>query len=286
MEGRPERTSGELLLFSVRIVDECDKLGFSDLAGPAPLGIRRLLRAAAGPCSVEFRQYVRMMAPRNVPVSVSQMVRQDPSMRRLWEQARLRRDEAMYVNWVSDGRCVRGLVGLVAPVAAGHGLATIRQLLCRSPDPFGPSDVQAEAATTHIAVCSAEGRVQHSSFTGAPNGLSRWLGEVVPLGIEAGHVQGLPSWRGCRLAGLDPLTGPAGEAWLAHVRPVVGLRDPGGQITSRQLEIARLATAGFTAREIAAQLQVREMTVRTHLRNTYERLGVANRLELEHMLRA
>lgn len=37
---------------------------------------------------------------------------------------------------------------------------------------------------------------------------------------------------------------------------------------------------GFTAREIAGDLGLSFHTVRTHIRNIYEKLGVANRVEL------
>ncbi len=55
-------------------------------------------------------------------------------------------------------------------------------------------------------------------------------------------------------------------------------------LTPRELEIARLATAGLTRREIASRLYITENSVKTHLEHVYGKLGVRNRLEMEHKL--
>lgn len=54
------------------------------------------------------------------------------------------------------------------------------------------------------------------------------------------------------------------------------------QLTVREREIIALAGAnpGFTARAIAEKLNISEHTLRNHLTSIYEKLGVANRLEL------
>ena len=51
-------------------------------------------------------------------------------------------------------------------------------------------------------------------------------------------------------------------------------------LTPRQLEVARLAAAGKTHKEIAAALGMRAETARTHLKNIYRRLDVASRVDL------
>lgn len=51
-------------------------------------------------------------------------------------------------------------------------------------------------------------------------------------------------------------------------------------LSPRQLEVARMAVVGATAREIAVALQISTNTVRDHLKAAYHRLGVANRVEL------
>jgi DNA-binding NarL/FixJ family response regulator len=50
-------------------------------------------------------------------------------------------------------------------------------------------------------------------------------------------------------------------------------------LTSRELEILRLAAQGHTNGRIARELWVTEQTVKFHLSNTYRKLGVANRTE-------
>jgi len=51
-------------------------------------------------------------------------------------------------------------------------------------------------------------------------------------------------------------------------------------LTPRELEIVRLAAKGLRNREIGEQLFISEGTVKIHLHNVYEKLGVAGRLEL------
>jgi DNA-binding NarL/FixJ family response regulator len=50
-------------------------------------------------------------------------------------------------------------------------------------------------------------------------------------------------------------------------------------LTTRELEILRLAAQGHTNGKIARELWVTEQTVKFHLSNTYRKLGVANRTE-------
>lgn len=55
------------------------------------------------------------------------------------------------------------------------------------------------------------------------------------------------------------------------------LRD---DLTPRELEIVRMVGRGLRNREISAQLSISEGTVKIHLHNVYEKLGVGGRLEL------
>ncbi|MCS6825365.1 MAG: response regulator transcription factor [Caldilinea sp.] len=50
-------------------------------------------------------------------------------------------------------------------------------------------------------------------------------------------------------------------------------------LSQRELEVLEKLACGFTNAEIAAALSVSENTVRFHLKNIYEKLGVANRTE-------
>jgi two-component system nitrate/nitrite response regulator NarL len=50
-----------------------------------------------------------------------------------------------------------------------------------------------------------------------------------------------------------------------------------GPLSPRELEVLRLAAAGNTGPEIAAELVVALATVKTHLQHIYEKLGVSDR---------
>jgi DNA-binding CsgD family transcriptional regulator len=54
-------------------------------------------------------------------------------------------------------------------------------------------------------------------------------------------------------------------------------RNPVPRLTPRQTELLRLVAAGHTNAQIARRLGLSEGTVRTHLDNIYERLGVSSR---------
>src|SRR5215472_5178423 len=55
---------------------------------------------------------------------------------------------------------------------------------------------------------------------------------------------------------------------------------PPGQLTPQEAAVARLARAGQTNREIAAQLYLTVNTVETHLRHIYQKLGINRRAQL------
>lgn len=52
------------------------------------------------------------------------------------------------------------------------------------------------------------------------------------------------------------------------------------QLTSREMQIVRLITDGLTNRDIGAELSITEETVKRHLTNIFEKVGMSNRLEL------
>ncbi|MDP3892230.1 LuxR family transcriptional regulator, partial [Nocardioides sp.] len=62
--------------------------------------------------------------------------------------------------------------------------------------------------------------------------------------------------------------------------PGVRFGDPTSPLTPREREIAALAAAGATSKEIAAQLFVSSRTVDNHLQSVYTKLGVSGRQEL------
>ena len=80
-----------------------------------------------------------------------------------------------------------------------------------------------------------------------------------------------------------------GEYWLG--RDSVGdlvdaLRNPGrgdehpGGLTPREREIVSLIVTGASNKDIAWQLGLNEQTVKNHLRKVFDKLHVANRVEL------
>ena len=65
-----------------------------------------------------------------------------------------------------------------------------------------------------------------------------------------------------------------------HLVEMIGRRvvgDPASALTGRQTELMRLVADGHTNAEIAAMLHLSPHTVRTHLMNIFERLGVTTR---------
>jgi DNA-binding NarL/FixJ family response regulator len=63
-----------------------------------------------------------------------------------------------------------------------------------------------------------------------------------------------------------------------------GVRSGELGLSQRELEVARLVTAGKTNREIAAELFLSEKTVETHLSNVFVKLGVTSRAAVAGVL--
>ena len=83
----------------------------------------------------------------------------------------------------------------------------------------------------------------------------------------------------------------AGELWIGrdvfadvvdYMRSAAPAVDPRDRfrLTPRELEIIRHIAEGGTNRDIAKALSISEDTVKHHLRNIFDKLGVSNRLEL------
>jgi DNA-binding CsgD family transcriptional regulator len=56
-------------------------------------------------------------------------------------------------------------------------------------------------------------------------------------------------------------------------------------LTRREVEVATLASRGYTAAEIGAQLHISERTVESHLANAYTKLAIHSRSGLRHISR-
>lgn len=61
--------------------------------------------------------------------------------------------------------------------------------------------------------------------------------------------------------------------WIANPEPAAAV----GQLTDREREVLAFVAQGLSNRQIAAQLEIGEATVKTHLEAVFERLGVPNR---------
>ena len=84
--------------------------------------------------------------------------------------------------------------------------------------------------------------------------------------------------KGTRIARIvDALRDAASGRWWPAAASVPG-RDP-HPLTPREREVLRLLAAGTSSLDIAARLDVRPNTVRSHIRNVLMKLGARNRLE-------
>ncbi len=86
----------------------------------------------------------------------------------------------------------------------------------------------------------------------------------------------------------------AGETWIGrgnvtdvvqYLRGAEGTPQAAGRarsfgLTPRELDIVATIVAGYSNREIAKQLAISEDTVKNHLTNVFDKLGVSSRLEL------
>ena len=60
----------------------------------------------------------------------------------------------------------------------------------------------------------------------------------------------------------------------------LGLREQGAALSAREREIVTLVAQGFKNKEMAERMFISEQTVKNHLHNIFDKLGVSDRLEL------
>jgi DNA-binding NarL/FixJ family response regulator len=92
-------------------------------------------------------------------------------------------------------------------------------------------------------------------------------------------------WVVDRRLDVTELVRAATEAYAAQLEAtsvVDGRVGSRGALTRRELEILRLVAEGRPNREVAKILWVTDQTIKFHLANTYEKLGVRNRIEASH----
>jgi DNA-binding NarL/FixJ family response regulator len=75
-----------------------------------------------------------------------------------------------------------------------------------------------------------------------------------------------------------------GLVWIPpalHAELAAQLRSPAGsQLSNRETEIIRCVAAGLRNAEVAERLSIGESTVKTHLNNIFQKLGIRDRVEL------
>jgi two-component system nitrate/nitrite response regulator NarL len=83
----------------------------------------------------------------------------------------------------------------------------------------------------------------------------------------------------------------SGEIWLDNHKTAeiiealkrstdAGPRGERPLLSEREKEVVRLVAQGFRNREVASKLFISERTVKNHLHNIFDKLGVSDRLEL------
>src|SRR5262245_5220667 len=87
----------------------------------------------------------------------------------------------------------------------------------------------------------------------------------------------------------------AGEQWIERrsltrdldrmLRREAGLREVSSVLTPREIEIVRLVAEGLRNQAIGERLHISEGTVKVHLHNIYEKLGIDGRVTLTHHAR-
>lgn len=92
----------------------------------------------------------------------------------------------------------------------------------------------------------------------------------------------------CADAAITRLLGSGTSRYLVHLTPFAPLTSNPvtRELSAVQLRVAEFAASGATIHEIARALGRSPNTVRTHLHAAYERLDVANRVELARALEA
>ncbi len=110
------------------------------------------------------------------------------------------------------------------------------------------------------------------------SGFPGWSGPMLPAEVFALFASGASARlaRGKIVLRADPAQG----VFLLDVRRAL----PADALTTRERVIADAFSLGETHREIGARFGVSPNTVRRHLANIYEKLGISSKAELERML--
>jgi len=145
--------------------------------------------------------------------------------------------------------------------------------------------------TAGFIVVRPDGEVEHASAEGQVwlsrtpfrEALARVV-KALPLDDGAAPVE-RPVWRA--RARLTRLEGSDGPRHLVCLEPNAELRRPAlSRLSPTQRRVATLVADGLRRKEIAELLGLGEETVRSHVREIYRRLEVADRFELLRLIQA
>jgi DNA-binding NarL/FixJ family response regulator len=164
-------------------------------------------------------------------------------------------------------------IGLDGVGAANGG---IRAALAQTrPDVVLIDDMHDQDDTLQRVREVAEGAPEAKTLLLTRHSDSRWLDQAFEAGAEVVLSKSInPLAVGTLLREVV-----AGRVVHRPRRTAQRISESDCPLTSRELEILRLAAQGYTNSRIAGELWVTEQTVKFHLSNTYRKLGVANRTE-------
>ncbi len=194
-----------------------------------------------------------------------------------------------------------------AHVYADAGLYWVLSLYRSAERPPFTEDerVTKELLSPHLFTATRNARIRELRAIARVGGHGQVAAIASPTGLVLEAEEGLvdafraewPDWKGPFLPKGLALPGLAGryagervvvrvdvadDARLVQVRR----RVPADDLTAREREITEAFALGESHREIGDRLGIAPATVRRHLANVYEKLGVSSKTELDRMLRS
>jgi DNA-binding CsgD family transcriptional regulator/tetratricopeptide (TPR) repeat protein len=191
--------------------------------------------------------------------------------RERWEEAAA--DAAAVDDHVTEAECLHDLVRLGRPELAVERLTALAAELDGAWIAIFSRHAAAAATSDAAALCEVADQFAH---LGAMALASEVALEAADAWARAGEQRTSARWRR-RATELAVGVERDGDPTAAGL----GGADP---LTRREREIAELAAAGHTSKEIAARLFLSARTVESHLLRVYAKLGVRTRAELSSVL--
>jgi len=215
------------------------------------------------------RLYERCWAPMNIVDQIRMVV---------YHQGR-------HVGWIGAGR-FKG-----QPEFAQADLRRVRQAADAIADALVQADAHERTATPESGcdlLLTPDGLVEYASDAGRAMLAAPGIAAEIRAWARAADQQAAappPVLQGHRVRWAR-LTAESGRVrYLLHLEPIAPLRVvPGAALSRMQREVARLACAGATVKEIGEMLGIRPSTVRSHIKDAYTILHISSRAELARAL--